>query len=289
MRTPSAAPLATAARLPRALLLVLALCACGGGDDPERRADARDPATNVALQDSAAPSCTPPPAIDTTLFNGTWAELGRHLKERGARFPMTKLNSSTSEVRLCDSCAVANLTLHADAATHCTTPEQMNGETRVMAIFVLASDFKGDPRNGWEPIARGDSIYAFARDTFGAATLVYRGSDGRVVRAPDHQWAFLYCKGDHVPGDTLLALWRDRGPPPTTTQLERDKGKAKGREEEDENGQYGWMACASGCCQFYTPPPNQTSQNEDGRGRRGTGGQRQAAGDSIPYWCHRRT
>lgn len=259
MGTSSAAPPA-AARRPRALLIALALCACGGGD-PERRADSGDPATNVAVQDSAAPSCTSPPTVDTTYFHRTWAELGSYLRERGATFPLTQLNSSTRVVRLCDSCEVANLTIHADTATRCTMPEHLAGETRVMGIFVLASDFKGDPEHGWGPIARGDSIYAFASDTFGTATLAYRGSDGRVARAPDGQWAFYYCKDDHIPAGDTLAQWRNRRPL-TTARLERDKGKAKGREEEDD-GSYGWMACASGCCQFYTPPPEETIELPD--------------------------
>ena len=283
MRTPITP---TSGRFGPRLLLALALCACGGGDDPEKRTVPRDSGGAIAARDTASASCTPPPTVDTAIFSRTWAELTNHLKERGARFPLTPLNSATRTVRLCDSCAVATLTIHADEATHCTTPEQMNGETRVMAIFVLASDFPGDRQHGWGPIAKGDSIFAFASDTFGAATLAYRDSVGRVARAPDPYWAFYYCKDDHIPAGDTLAQWRHRGPAPG---IQRERGKGKGDEVEDD-GSYGWMACASGCCQFYTPPPNQGNEGEedDDRGR-GRGGQRQAEPGSIPYWCNRGT
>jgi hypothetical protein len=231
--------------------------------------------------------------VDTTFFHRTWVELSAHVRERGARFPFTELNSATRTVRLCDSCATAELTIHADIATQCTTPEQMNGETRVMAIFVLASDFGGDSRNGWGPIPKGDSIYAFATDTFSDATLAYRDREGRVARARNGFWAFYYCKHDRIPAGDSLVQWRDRGPPPTT-RARTDRAKDKDDDDEDEDdGSYGWMACASGCCQFYTPPPNQTNGEDDdddgggGRGRGGTGDQRQVDPGPIPYWCNR--
>jgi hypothetical protein len=291
MRTPHTSTPAAPGRLAARLLLALALCACGGGDDADRPADAAAPAARSDARAAAQEACSPPPTVDPRFLTGSWDALENEIRRKGGLFPDTPLNTSTRSVKLCDSCAVVSLILHADTATHGTTPEHLlTRELRVMGTLVLGEDFKGGT-HGWGPIAKGQTIFAFASDTFGPATMAYRDTVGNVATAPPGSWMFLYCNHDPIPAGDTLAQWRFRGPAPPRNANPAAGARGRGDDEEDdEGGSYGWMACASGCCQFYTPPPNDNGGEDDDDDRRGGrgGAQRLMEPDTTrPYWCNR--
>ncbi|WP_420127735.1 hypothetical protein [Longimicrobium sp.] len=237
-----------AARLGSRLLLALALCACGGGaDDDAPEARQADAAAASASQATGPAACPAPPTVtDPKLFTGPWAVFSRHMTEIGARFAEPS-DSSTATVRFCKDCGSAEVQIVSEATTYCTTPEQMDsGGSRILAIMVLKSAYAGNPEQGWEPIPANDSIFMFAGSTDGPATLVYRSRDRRnAVVAPESSWTFYYCRDNHPRPAGARARWRPRTP------------VLPGPGDDDGGGAYGWMACASGCCQFYTPPPNE--------------------------------
>jgi hypothetical protein len=251
MRTSPAASLATAARLPRALLLALALCACGGdgGGGETEGADAPGAAPQASLEAARDTSCPAPPAIDPALFTGSWSALVDSLTARGASFPVIEGNHSVANLRLCQDCDTVNVALRADTTTYCTRREQLaDGQTRIMGIMVLREPFAA--QHGWNNLKLHDSIFMFASDTAGYATMVYRNGDNATT-APDSSWAFYYCP-DGERGTRPRSHWRARNKPFPA----QPPGADEVVDFEEEGGSYGWMACASGCCQFYTPPPN---------------------------------
>lgn len=264
MRT-SSAPRSTPARLGRRLLLALALCACGDSDRGGGSSRAPAGGDTASTQSAAAATCPAPPTIDDpTLLTGEWSALISYLTKQGASFPDVTGNRDTADVALCDSCTAVPLVIRSDTTTYCTTPDSLQtGRLRVMGLFVLAGDFPGGP-GGWPPLKQKDSLLVFASDTAGRATLVYR-SGTRATIAPPGSWQFYYCKDNPQRPIRAQAQWRPRAP------------RAGGPETGDEGGTYGWLACASGCCQFYTPAP----PADDDKGRDpGQGG-----GRGRPSWC----
>jgi hypothetical protein len=262
------------------VLLALALCACGRGDGTDKSGDAAAPARTAAVQAAAGEPCTsPPPTVDTAFFSRTWAELEKELERKGARFPDVEGNSDTATVPLCPGCSAAKLIIHAEARAYCTQPRDVEiGETRLMGVFVLDSDFQGDS-SGWGPIAKGETIYTFTSNS-GDATLVYRRGENAAT-APAGSWAFYYCD-DGAVGTRPEAKWRPRLVPRNGQPNARRGGV------EYDGGSYGWMACASGCCQFYTPPPNPIVGDPGPRPRpTPRAGQAPGAGPR-PTWCVKR-
>jgi hypothetical protein len=280
-------PAPGAARFGGGLLLALALCSCGGGGEKARPADATASAARAA-GDSACPT---PPAVDPARFTGEWAALSSYIVDSlGATFPNEVLpDSNTRRVRLCETCDEVPMTILPETTTYCTRPDSLNGTQRLMGILILRSTFTGSDSTGWETIQANDSIFMFASRTDGPATMVYRNDRGQAVVAPDASWMFYYCADMH-PGRRPEAKWRSRAPSGGGSPA-ADKGKGKGLEEGDDGGSYGWMACASGCCQFYTPPPNPTitetpdQANENAPDTVGKGRNPAAAPGQRPSWC----
>lgn len=279
---PSYAPRSTfVGRFARPLLLALALCDCGGvGAPPNRTAAGPESRTASVAQDSAAPApCPAPPAVDPALFRGSWAVLTARLRELGASFPDLPGNSDTARVALCETCAPVDLVIRADTTTWCTTPAQLDsGQTRIMGIFILAGEFAGDSAAGWGRIRAGDSLLVFASGSSGPAPVVYRSGE-QAVTAPAGSWMFHYCQ-DGAVGTRPQAQWRSR----LTGAGSRNAADPARRLAAEEGGSFGWMACASGCCQFYTPPPNPIIVDpvDPARGRA-----RDADPGQPPTWCTR--
>jgi hypothetical protein len=266
----------------RTLLLALALAACGGGGDADRPAAAAPEArtASVTTQDSAGAPCpTPAPAVDTTLFRGQWAVLTARLRELGANWPEVEGNTAIDTLPMCDSCSTVALTLRSEATAWCTTPEQLeqlDGQARNMGILILGSDFP--EQHGWLPIAKGDTVLMFASGTDGPARMVYRNGEQSVV-APDTAWMFFYCNDGHV-GSRPQAQWRPRA----GSRPAQSTGR---RLDESDGGDYGWMSCASGCCQFYTPPPNPIIVFPDQANARAREAVPSPGPESRPTWCPR--
>ena len=108
--------------------------------------------------------------------------------------------------------------------------------------------------------------------------MVYEDG-GNTNAAPATAWQFWFCPHGGSVDKAPMARWRSRFdsshvPEPRTRN---DAGA-------DEGGSYGWMTCASGCCQFYTPPPNPIIQDPvDDAGRSGSAPARTLA--EGPTWC----
>jgi hypothetical protein len=285
---PTSAP--GAARFGGGILLALALCACGGAGDADDARGAGSAESSASAVLASGDSCPAPPTVDPERFKGKWATLSNYIvHELGATFPNEVLpDSNTQAVKLCPNCDRVEMTILPEANTRCTPPDSLNGRPRIMGILVLKNTFTGSDSTGWETIQKNDSVFMFASSTDGRATMVYPNERGQVVVAPDTSWMFYYCQDTHQRSGRPEAKWRPRNVP-VPASPSAGKGKGKDREDDDDGGTYGWMACVSGCCQFYTPPPNPTviltsdranpqAPDTVGRGRNQAPGKR-------PTWC----
>ncbi|HEX6370294.1 MAG TPA: hypothetical protein VF006_15345 [Longimicrobium sp.] len=240
-----------AARLGSRLLLALALCACGG-DTPgeDGGAGAARPADSTAASTAAAATdtCTgPPPAFAMSVLNGPWQGMLDSLNAHGVSFPDTAGNDTTATVKLCQHCDSVRVEIRSSNLTPCLKPTDLQGEgRRITGLFIVHDTFPA--QRGWDTLYPGDTLFAFANAIAGPATLVYN-QNGSGNPSPSTAWMFWYCQDGHSGGKTAQAKWRPRRPRAVP-------GNGKQQEEDDGGGTYGWMACASGCCQFYTPPPN---------------------------------
>jgi hypothetical protein len=279
MRTTPSAPRAT-----RTLLLALALCACGGGGDDGgsgRAADSAQPGTRTAaVQTTAEGGCTtPPPTYPVTLLNGDpWGDLLQALADSGVTFPDTTGNSDTLAVKLCPRCAEVRMAIRSSNRTPCLSRGDLAGsEPRIVGKYLLLENFAGAP--GWAPIPKDSSIFAFAQSPSGPAIMVYE-YQGKTTGAPATAWQFWFCPHGGSTDKAPLARWRSRfdsSHVPAPRPRRNDEG-------EDPGGNYGWMTCASGCCQFYTPPPNPIIEfPDDAAGNSGSTGVGTLAGG--PTWC----
>ncbi|HEU0299307.1 MAG TPA: hypothetical protein VFR37_07635 [Longimicrobium sp.] len=228
------------------LALALALAACGGGGDAPESGDT--PAdTAAALQTTlATDTCTgPPPAFGQAVFQGTWQGLLDSLAAHAVTFPDIPGNDDTASVRLCATCEPVRLEIRSSNLTPCLQPDSLRGESRILGLFILVDSFPGSAQ--WDPIPAGDTIFTFAFNPGDSpARLAYRQGNN-INTALSAAWRFLYCQDGHHNPKIPRAQWRDR----VTAAMQTDAEE----EEEEETGKYGWMACASGCCQFYTTPP----------------------------------
>ncbi|HEX5871004.1 MAG TPA: hypothetical protein VFY65_11330 [Longimicrobium sp.] len=276
-----------AAGLACGLLLALTLAACpgGGGNAEGEKADVNatpsaDPATEMSV--AAADTCTgPPPAFGIPVLNGSWAGLLDSLSAHGVTFPETPGNDTTAMVKLCQNCDSVRVEIRASNLTPCLKPSDLQGPgRRITGLFIVQGNFPA--QNGWDALQPGDSLFAFTNSTGGPATLVYN-QNGSGKPSPSNAWMFWYCQDGHSPGNAPRAQWRPRNP---------STPGAPGEEEDGGGGTYGWMACASGCCQFYTPPPNAEFErttppqaNPNAPDTVGGGPNPGGPGSQKPTWC----
>lgn len=252
----------TGRRVGRRLLLLLALAACrhDGGDKAPNASDASgEPRQTVADKGRGGEAaCEPSPAVDPRLLDSTtaWADFERQLHSVDVRFVNTQDDSTITRVALCDSgCDSVTLQIVSERRTDCNTVGNFDS-TRIVGLWRVLEGTVTPP--GWgRTFNKGDSIFLFARDTFSSASVVYQVGD-RVHRAPPHAWNFRYCQEAHV-GTGPQGRWRTRE---LTLQRQRRDTLPGGG---DPPGTYGWMSCASGCCQFYIPPTNEGNGSGDGK------------------------
>lgn len=230
-------------------LIAMALSGCGGGDQGGGDGASRTEAL-AAAGTAQADSCAPPPAAHDSLFQGAWHRLSGWVAGAGVTFPDEPGNSEMRRVQLCDSCAAARVVIRSGSATHCLKEGQLNGEPRIAGLYILQEDYPA--QRGFGPFRRNDSILVFASTQDAPARLAFRRGDAVAV-APDGSWRFHYCDDAHEFRNPR-AGWRDpkSGKPLPPSTGEGELGEPSG------GGSYGWMACANGCCQFYTPPPGET-------------------------------
>jgi hypothetical protein len=257
MQDPSTPGSGTAGRAGRRLLLLLAVAACGRGSGDQADPPPRPGGPEKVVMDSsarAAPACEgPSPVVDTTLLRkgAEWEPLGRWLAD-STRFKDSSSDSAVNPVRLCDTCAPVRMRIVAETRTYCNTPESLDRTTRTAGVWVVLDGTVTPP--GWgATFARDDSIFVFAHDTASSAILAYRVGPkrDRVGVAPDSAWSFRYCRDGHT-GEPSLAKWRVS--PSTRANAARAGAARDTTPPPNDPGTYGWMSCASGCCQFYIPP-----------------------------------
>jgi hypothetical protein len=224
------------------LALTLALAACGSGDETAKSGDPVGDTAAAVQTAMATDACTgPPPAFKDSVFQGTWQGLRDSLTAHAVTFPEIKGHSDTARVRLCEFCDSVRVVIRSSNLTPCLQPGSLDGDARILGLLILLDPFA--KQQGWDSISAGDTIFTFARNPAQSeAVLAYRHDD-RVKLAPDTAWGFAYCEDGHH-HTAPRAEWRDRNRPP-----------GQGKEGEGET-LYGWMACASGCCQFYSNPPD---------------------------------
>jgi hypothetical protein len=241
------------------LLIALALAACGASDDGGggAKAPADDSAGGAATARqaslAAADTCTgPPPAFMQPVLNGPWQGLLDSLAAHGVSFPDAPGNDDTATVKLCRTCTTVAVEIRSSNLTPCLSPGDLSGPgQRILGLLIVQDTFPA--QHGWDTLLPGDSVFAFTNSTGGLATLVYdQGGSGKP--APATAWRFWYCQDGHSNPKTARAQWRPRS---GTDDPNPGKGNDGDGDEGGGGGTYGWMACASGCCQFYTPPPNQ--------------------------------
>lgn len=259
------------ARLGSRLLLALALCACGeAGEEGEGEALQAEEAVQTApegVSTASTASCTnPPPGYALSVLTGEWQTLLDSLAADSVTFPEVAGNDTTALVALCRNCPPVRVELRSSNFTPCLGPADLGSEQRrIVGMFILHDTFPAQP--GWQTIPAGDTIFAFANTIGGPATMVYRDSS-RSVTAPSKAWRFWYCQDGHS-ATAPQAQWRPRTAANTGTRATT----------EDDGGTYGWMACISGCCQFYTPPPEEIELPEKANPKAGE------AVQNKPSWC----
>lgn len=235
------------------LLTALALAGCGRGDGTAERADTTVTADSAQLRLARADSaeCEAPPSPPPSLLRpgASWAALEAWLAQNQITFPDTPENIAVDTVPMCLGCTSVGVRLQSTDRTYCLTKQQ-SAQQRIAGRLTLLDTFPA--QNGYQTIPRGAQVYMFSRGTPGMvqpATVVYKYNDA-VTHAPPTAWRFYYC--DHQLGGTRPgAQWR---PEDTTPRPPGDGDNGGG----NGGGTYGWMACANGCCQFYTPPPIMT-------------------------------
>lgn len=248
------------------LLLALALAGCGGGDAGDNAAagDSAQIAANKGKGPSGGggpDSCAPPPVAPDAVLRGSWSGLLTWMSNEGVTFPNTPENVSRDSVPLCvngNGCAPIEVQLQSTAQTYCLTGAQAS-QRRIMGMMVLVDSFPG--QQPLPPIPAGDSIFLFARGNPGAqspATLVYRQGNNVAQFPGSAGWNFVFCNDGMVnPGPA--ARWR--------TDVDSQAARTAGAQGDPSGGgpgggTYGWLACANGCCQFYTPPPTAGGPND---------------------------
>lgn len=281
----------------RVLLLALALGACGGGSEDgggdSAASDSASAAAGAAHATQAgtvaADTCTtPPPAFSADLLHGKpWSELIDSLKAAAVQFPDVPGNDSILAVRLCNvpGCAPVRMAIRASNFTPCLQPGDLAGSSpRILGEYVLQEPFNPPAGSGWNPIPKDSSVFVFAHASGAPATMVY-AHNGKTRMGPANGWQFWYClDGDSAAHKLPQAQWKPRGTPPSgsTPPASPPTGGAAQVAEDEDTGSYGWMACASGCCQFYTPPPNETLELPDAAAEKAVDVTRRVP---RPYWC----
>lgn len=263
MRTLLARPLPSAGRLARTLALALTLCACGGGGsgdaaDPPDSA-AQDAGTAASRGRPAPPTCLgPPPGVPSDRLKGTWANLLEWVRLNGVQFSDSTVDSTTTRVQLSREARPDSMTISSEFRMPCLTSDSLKA-MRISAIYTL-NDSVTVPEWG-HTFKNGDSIFAFTGGTDTTAILAYRSGEN-VALAPDFAWRFRYCP-EPVPGRRRpQGKWRDTLDKPHGNGTDNGKGP----DNQPGPGTYGWLACASGCCQFYIPPPIGDPGDRPGRG-----------------------
>ena len=260
----------------RTLLLTLALAACdgGGGGGAGEGGDTADAAQpQAALSKTGGDgNCSPPPIIPNSLVvpGASWANLEKFLTDSAVTFPDTPDNTAVATVPLCPGagCGSTSLRLQSTDRTFCLDSVRAN-QQRIAGRMTVLTPYPGG--GGVDPLPAQAVIYMLSRGNPGryqVATLVYN-NNGQVKQMPPGSWRFYYCADGEV-GTKPRAQWR----PETVTHGGGTRGPRDGG--GGGGGTYGWMACANGCCQFYTPPPSTEFPELPDKGN---------TPDSIPPWC----
>jgi hypothetical protein len=267
-----------AARAGRRLLLLLAVAACGGGGDAPPRAEPADRDVSARADTTAGTGvqCAPSPAVNPALLSDTtkWARLTSWRVQSGVAFADANADSTRAWVRLCAGCNPVKLRIVSENRTYCNSPGSLHDTTRIAGVWAVEEGTVTPP--GWGvTFSPGDSIFVFAHDTASSAILAYRVGN-RVHRAPANAWSFHYCQHGGPGFNQPRARWRDRGTDHVVTVPGNggppDVPGPPG--DSDPPGTYGWMACASGCCQFYIPPILEEDGDPPGKGGGSGGGGR---------------
>lgn len=190
------------------------------------------------LASAPAPAATPAvdPVRDFTLApNQAWERTEGYL----SRLNFSLGVSDRRLVKACAKCTPADVTLFPESRTLNLRADAFPEGMRVMGRLVR-HDKTVAPELGFPEDAASDTAYLMVTSPT-RAVVMYRNLEGRI--AFSEQWGFRPNPDGHV--------WTE----PTARWRQRVTAGAAGA-PVDEGGQYGWMACASGCCQFYTPPPN---------------------------------
>jgi hypothetical protein len=247
MRSFPAVPLPSAGWLARTLVLALALAACrrdGGDTASPPGSPAQDAQTLASSGRRAPPDCEgPPPAITRDTLEGSWANFQLWLTAHGVQFSDSTMDSTVAHVQLSPKARADSMAISSEFRTPCLEKDRLDS-MRIAGVYELR-DSVTVPEWG-HTFQNGDRIYVFAggRDTT-TATLAYRLGEN-VALAPDTAWAFRYCPERGQGRRKPQGRWRD--------SLNKPHGNGPREDPGPGPGTYGWIACASGCCQFYIPP-----------------------------------
>jgi hypothetical protein len=191
---------------------------------------------------ASAPTPAPTPAVDlvrdfSLAPNQPWARAAGYL----SRLNFTLGVSDRRLVKGCSTCTPADVTIAAEFRTMYLRADAFPEGMRVMGRLVR-HDNTVSAELGFPADAAGDTAYLMVTSPT-RAVVMYRNTEGRI--AFTEPWGFRPNPDGHVWTEPT-ARWRDR----VTTVAAGDTLTS------GPGGPYGWMACANGCCQFYTPPPN---------------------------------
>lgn len=266
MRTSSAPGSAPRGRSGHRILLTLLLCACGpqGEETNVPRA-----AVSAAQTDA---TCQTPALALTPRGGQSWGELIAAMNTHGVTFPATPENTAAAPVKLCPTCDTVTLELRSTNRTCGTDTASVRQSPRLLAMMIPKRNVAAQAE--WPAFSVGDTILMFSQGMGGDALVAYR-QDSTVALAPRGSWRFWYCADGHTPTGPRTE-WKPRNPAAGTAAQTTD------------GGTYGWMACISGCCEFYTPgeevietpevaDPNAPDTVGAGRNQGQTGGR--------PPWC----
>lgn len=188
---------------------------------------------------AAASTPAPTPAVDpvrdfTLAPNQPWTRAQGYLSRLNFSFGV----SDRRLVKGCHACTPADVTLAPESRSLYLRADAFPEGMRVMGRLVR-HDRTVAPELGFPEDAAGDTAYLMVTSPT-RAVVMYRNTQGQI--AFTEPWGFRPNPDGHV--------WTE----PTARWRDRVTAGASGAPLDGPT--YGWMACASGCCQFYTPPPN---------------------------------
>ncbi|HEX8696483.1 MAG TPA: hypothetical protein VF746_28955, partial [Longimicrobium sp.] len=188
-------------------------------------------------------TCTgpPPPAPVQNLDGVPWSTLQPYVDSLNFELGI----SAAVPVRLCETCRVMVIRIESERRTPCLGKAALNGQPRIVGRLTKLNPFAYESAIGFGTDNFDRRVYLVAQgDSTGYGVYRDLTDTARVVRQSQATGLFFrFCPDGH------------NSKRPEAWYRPRTQADSIPEDDEEEELQYGWMACASGCCRFYGSPP----------------------------------